>query len=71
MREWAASSGHQLSERGRIPQHIIEAYEKGQNAPAPQPAKAAKSSKAAVSTPTKAAKRTPRRKAPAVQFKAS
>jgi hypothetical protein len=26
IREWAASNGHQISERGRIPQSVSDAY---------------------------------------------
>lgn len=26
MREWARSNGHKIGEKGRIPQHIVEAY---------------------------------------------
>ncbi|MEV6601295.1 Lsr2 family protein [Actinoplanes sp. NPDC051346] len=71
IREWAANNGHQLSERGRIPQHVTEAYEAAQKAPVAPPAKPAKASKAAESAPAKATKRAPRKKAAAVQFKAS
>ncbi|WP_158854172.1 histone-like nucleoid-structuring protein Lsr2 [Saccharothrix deserti] len=27
IREWARSNGHELSDRGRIPAHVIEAFE--------------------------------------------
>jgi hypothetical protein len=26
IREWAVQNGHQVSERGRIPQHVIDSY---------------------------------------------
>ncbi|MEO9137970.1 MAG: Lsr2 family protein [Jatrophihabitans sp.] len=26
MREWARANGHKIGEKGRIPQHIVEAY---------------------------------------------
>ncbi|OJF11947.1 histone-like nucleoid-structuring protein Lsr2 [Couchioplanes caeruleus] len=71
IREWAASNGHQLSERGRIPQHITEAYEEAQKAPVASPAKSAREPKAAVTKPAKAVKKVSRKKVPAVQFAGS
>ncbi|MFI8593794.1 Lsr2 family protein [Microbacterium sp. NPDC078428] len=32
VREWARSNGHQVSERGRVPAAVIEAYEAAQGA---------------------------------------
>lgn len=29
IREWATGNGYQLAERGRIPQHIVDAYHQG------------------------------------------
>ncbi|UVS78423.1 Lsr2 family protein [Actinokineospora sp. UTMC 2448] len=34
IREWARQNGHDISERGRIPGSVIEAYESAQAAPA-------------------------------------
>jgi len=32
IRQWARDNGHQVSERGRVPASVIEAYEAAQNA---------------------------------------
>jgi nucleoid-associated protein Lsr2 len=52
IREWAQSAGHQLSERGRIPANVVEAYEQAQQggasaAPAKDKPSAAKPAKRA------------------------
>ncbi|MEV6598848.1 histone-like nucleoid-structuring protein Lsr2 [Actinoplanes sp. NPDC051346] len=61
IREWAANNGHRLSERGRIPQHVTQAYEAAQKAPMATPAKPARAPKAAVTKPAKAVKTVPRK----------
>lgn len=33
IREWAKQNGHDISERGRIPAAVVDAYETAQNAP--------------------------------------
>jgi pyruvate/2-oxoglutarate dehydrogenase complex dihydrolipoamide acyltransferase (E2) component len=35
IREWAQEAGHQLSERGRIPANVVEAYEEAQRSGSP------------------------------------
>ena len=46
IRQWARESGHDVSDRGRIPASVIEAYEQAQSAPEPAPAKTRKKSSA-------------------------
>lgn len=62
IREWAASNGHTVNERGRIPQTVVDAYHKAKTTPLvpATPAPKAASPKA-VPAPPKAA--------PAVSFK--
>lgn len=36
VREWALGNGFELSGRGRIPSHVVEAYKQAQEAPAPR-----------------------------------
>lgn len=36
IRAWANSNGYELSERGRIPQHIVDAYHQGRSNPQAQ-----------------------------------
>lgn len=50
IREWAREAGHEVSERGRIPAVVVEAYEAAQQ-PAKKPAKAAKPAKEAAKEP--------------------
>jgi hypothetical protein len=40
VREWALQNGFELSGRGRIPSHVVEAYKQAQEAPAPRKAAA-------------------------------
>ncbi|HEX4250408.1 MAG TPA: Lsr2 family protein [Pseudonocardia sp.] len=47
IREWAREAGHEVSERGRIPAVVVEAYEAAQQAPK----KAAKPAKEAAKEP--------------------
>ncbi|MEU7905918.1 Lsr2 family protein [Actinoplanes sp. NPDC049118] len=69
IREWAASNGHELSDRGRIPQTVVEAYEAAKKAPAALSGKSVRKPTVAASKP---ARRAPRKKAaPAVQFASS
>jgi hypothetical protein len=68
VREWAAGNGFEVSERGRIPQNVVEAYEEAHKAPSAPPAKGAVED----STPAKKVTRTARKKSvPAVHFAAS
>ncbi|MEV8504611.1 Lsr2 family protein [Actinoplanes sp. NPDC051475] len=69
IRAWATANGHEVSERGRISQAVVEAYEAAKKAPAAPPA--ARKSKAAASTPVKPVKKVTRKKPAAVQFKAN
>ncbi|MGH3438285.1 MAG: histone-like nucleoid-structuring protein Lsr2 [Sciscionella sp.] len=39
IREWARQQGHQMSDRGRIPQHIIDSFEEAHAPKAAAPAK--------------------------------
>jgi Lsr2 len=55
IREWARGAGHDVSERGRIPAVVVEAYEAAQQAPKKLAAKVAKVAKA----PAKAAAKAP------------
>jgi hypothetical protein len=69
IREWARGAGHDVSERGRIPAVVAEAYEAAQQATKKVVAKVTKapaktSAKAAVKTAAKAPAKTPA-KAPA------
>lgn len=50
IREWAREAGHEVSERGRIPAVVVEAYEAAQQ-PAKKPAKPAKPAKEAAKEP--------------------
>ncbi|GIE94060.1 histone-like nucleoid-structuring protein Lsr2 [Paractinoplanes rishiriensis] len=59
IREWATKNGHELAERGRIPVHIVEAYETAKAAPGKAPA-------AEVKAPVKATRRSGKRAAAAV-----
>lgn len=36
IREWAGDNGYHLSDRGRIPQHVVNAYHRGTPAPTTQ-----------------------------------
>jgi Lsr2 len=36
VREWARQNGHQVSDRGRIPNSVLEAYERRDSTPAPK-----------------------------------
>lgn len=38
IREWARANGHEISERGRIPNSVLQAYEERDGAPAAEPA---------------------------------
>jgi len=53
IRQWARESGHGVSDRGRIPASVIEAYEQAQSAPEPAPAKTRKKSSAKKATKPK------------------
>jgi hypothetical protein len=57
IRAWAAKSGYELSDRGRIPANVVEAFEAAKIAPAAVPVEA--------TTPVKAARKATRRKAAA------
>jgi hypothetical protein len=60
IREWARGAGHDVSERGRIPAVVAEAYEAAQQAPKKVAAKAAKApAKTSAKAPVKAAAKTP------------
>ncbi|MFI7598862.1 Lsr2 family protein [Actinoplanes sp. NPDC049681] len=66
IRAWAAENGYELSARGRIPTSVVDAFEAAKKAPAATPEKRARSSQATkTSAPTKATKRTTRKKAAA------
>ena len=41
IRQWASKNGHRVSDKGRIPRDVVEAYEAANAAPAKAPAKAA------------------------------
>ncbi len=41
VREWALENGFELSGRGRIPSHVVEAYKEAHETPAPKKAAAA------------------------------
>jgi hypothetical protein len=58
IRAWAATSGYELSDRGRIPANVVEAFEAAKSAPAAAPA-------AEATIPAKAARKATRRKATA------
>ncbi len=47
IREWALENGVELAARGRIPAHVVEAYNEAQSAPAKRPAKRGNSRKKA------------------------
>lgn len=65
IRLWAAENGYELNERGRIPQHIVDAYDAG----TPHPSKAAADALAAeTASRTPAAKRAGRKPAPTAAF---
>ena len=64
IREWAATNGHELSNRGRIPQNVLDAYEAAKR-PAAAAEKPARQPSAATTGPGKVAKRAPRKKAAA------
>ena len=59
VRAWAADNGFELSDRGRIPLGVVNAYTEAQNSPA-EPAEPAE--------PAKPAKKAPRKKVPAANF---
>jgi hypothetical protein len=42
VREWALENGYELSGRGRIPSHVVEAYKEAQRSPRPKAVPAAK-----------------------------
>ncbi|HWC83743.1 MAG TPA: Lsr2 family protein [Pseudonocardiaceae bacterium] len=70
VREWARSQGHDLADRGRIPAHIVEAYEaakSGRGATKQARGRAA----AATSAPRRAAARTAPKSAPKSAAKAA
>lgn len=70
IRAWAVKNGYELAERGRIPQHIVDAFRTGRPAlaapvaePEPEPA-------AEPVAEVAPARRRPAKKAPAANFKA-
>jgi hypothetical protein len=71
IREWAAANGRELSARGRIPTSVVEAYEAALKASAAPPTRAVRQPKVEVSKSVKAVKQAPRKKAAALQFRAS
>ncbi len=64
IREWAAASGQQLADRGRIPQSVVNAYEIANAEPAAAPPVAV----AEATEPTEQAKPKRHRKPPAATF---
>lgn len=65
VRKWAAANGYELSDRGRIPLDVVDAFESARKRPAAAAGKPARQPGEAVSEPDKVAKRTPRKKAAA------
>lgn len=61
IRQWATANGYSINERGRIPQHIVDAYHQGLSNPSASEGLAAESTK----TPAKNG----RRSVPAASFK--